>query len=228
MKKVLGIYGAGGFGREVMALLPSALPTLFPNDNLSEIFLCFIDDEKNETNINGVEVFSETEFHLLESNEHIYAIAISDSKSRKLVFEKMSKSPAKPITLIFDNVLIMKNSKIGNGSIIMPGVKISTSVNVGDFVHINFNSYIAHDCIIKDFVTVSPGVICCGNAIISEHAFIGAGSVIKQGTPREPRLIGAGSTLGIGSNLISNIPVYQTYAGNPARKIEGDQNDKSL
>ncbi len=227
MKKVLGIYGAGGFGCEVMALLPSALPTLFPKDDLSEIFVCFIDDEKNNTNINGVDVLSATEFHLLESSEHAYTIAISDSKSRKLVFERMLKSRAKPITLVFDDVLIMKDTKIGNGSILMPGAKISSSVIVGEFVHINFNTYIAHDCVIENFVTVSPGVICCGNVIIGESAFIGAGSVIKQGTPSKPRLIGAGSTLGIGSNLISNIPIDQTYAGNPARNITGDQNDKS-
>lgn len=228
MKKALGVYGAGGFGREVMALLPSALPSLFPEEILSDIYLCFIDDEKNNTNINDVDVLSETEFHSLESSEHMYTIAISDCKSRKLVFERMLKSNAKPITLVFDDVIIMKDAKIGKGSIVMPGVKISTSVVVGEFTHINFNSYIAHDCVIENFVTVSPGVICCGNTIISECAFIGAASVIKQGTPSKPRLIGFGSTLGIGSNLISNIPSEQTYAGNPARNITGDQNDKSF
>ena len=221
MKAVIGVYGAGGFGREVMALLPSVVPLLFPKEKSSEIYICFIDDQTNKPHVNGVDVLSESEFLLLNSDQIYYTIAIADCKSRKLVFEKMSKSPAKPITLIFDNVLVMKNSKIGDGSIIMPGVKISTSVNIGDFVHINFNSYIAHDCVIKDFVTVSPGVICCGHTIINEGAFIGAGSTIKQGTSNKSRFIGENSILGIGSNLVEDLPSNNVFAGNPAKELRG-------
>ena len=221
MKKVLGIYGAGGFGREVMALVPQSLASLFPNMNLSEIDLYFIDDEKNKLNIDGIDVLSRTEFLSLKSKEIFYALAIADCNSRKRVFELMSKSHAIPITLIFDNVLIMKDSKIGSGCIIMPGVKISTSVTIGEFVHVNFNSYIAHDCIIENFVTVSPGVICCGNTIVKNGAFIGAGSLIKQGNHEKPRIIGYGSVLGIGSNLLSDLPDNEVFVGNPAEKKTG-------
>ena len=183
MKKVaLGLYGAGGFGREVAALLPTIISKLFPN--------------------------------LL-----YYCITIADCKTRKLVVERMKNTNVKPLSLIFNDTIVIDQSNIGVGTIIMPGSKISTSVTIGDHVHVNFNSYIAHDCVIKDFVTISPSVTCCGNTVISECAFIGAASVIKQGAPDKPRRIGQNSRLGIGSNLLVDLPDNQTYVGNPAKRL---------
>ena len=39
---------------------------------------------------------------------------------------------------------------------------------------------------IGDFVTFAPGVKCNGNIHIEDHVYIGAGAVIKQGTPAQP------------------------------------------
>jgi acetyltransferase-like isoleucine patch superfamily enzyme len=100
----------------------------------------------------------------------------------------------------------------------MPGAIISTCVEVGIFSHINFQSYIAHDCKLGDFVTLSPGVICCGNTIIQDGAFIGAGSIIKQGNSDKPRYIGFQATLGMGSNLLVDLPDGKTFIGNPAKQ----------
>ena len=215
-KIVIGLYGAGGFGKEVMSLLPSILPKLFPGTNHDEIRLCFIDDDLSLSSILDKEVISLTKF--LESNQYelYYGITIADPTTRKLIASKLKNTSAKPIKLIFDNSLILSHSHIGTGAIIMPGTTISTSVNIGSFSHINFNSYIAHDCRIGDFVTISPHVTCCGNTDVKDGAFIGAGSVIKQGTIGQPRYVGLNSKLGMGSNLLTDLPDNKTFAGNPA------------
>ena len=213
---VIGLYGAGGFGKEVMSLLPSILPKLFPGTNHDEVRLCFIDDDLSLSSILDKEVISLTKF--LESNQYelYYGITIADPTTRKLIASKLKNTSAKPIKLIFDNSLILSHSHIGTGAIIMPGITISTSVNIGSFSHINFNSYIAHDCRIGDFVTISPHVTCCGNTDVKDGAFIGAGSVIKQGTIGQPRYVGLNSKLGMGSNLLTDLPDNKTFAGNPA------------
>jgi sugar O-acyltransferase (sialic acid O-acetyltransferase NeuD family) len=215
-KIVIGLYGAGGFGKEVMSLLPSILPKLFPGTNHDEIRLCFIDDDLSLSSILDKEVISLTKF--LESNQYelYYGITIADPTTRKLIASKLKNTSAKPIKLIFDNSLILSHSHIGTGAIIMPGTTISTSVNIGSFSHINFNSYIAHDCRIGDFVTISPHGTCCGNTDVKDGAFIGAGSVIKQGTIGQPRYVGLNSKLGMGSNLLTDLPDNKTFAGNPA------------
>ena len=55
-KVVIGLYGAGGFGKEVMSLLDSILPKLFPETNYDEIKLYFIDDDSNLSRILDKEV----------------------------------------------------------------------------------------------------------------------------------------------------------------------------
>ena len=218
-KIVIGLYGAGGFGKEVMSLLPSILPKLFPETNYDEIKLCFIDDDLSLSSILDKEVISLTKFLELNQHELYYTVTIADPATRKLIASKLKNTSAKPIKLIFDSSLILSHSHIGTGAIIMPGTTISTSVNIGSFSHINFHSYIAHDCTIGDFVTISPRVTCCGNTDVKDGAFIGAGSVIKQGTIDQPRYVGLNSRLGMGSNLLTDLPDNKTYAGNPANDL---------
>ena len=218
-KIVSGLYGAGGFGKEVMSLLPSILPKLFPGTNNDDIKLCFIDDDLSLSSILDKEVISLTKFLELNQHELYYTVTIADPAARKLIASKLKNTSAKPIKLIFDSSLILSHSHIGTGAIIMPGTTISTSVNIGSFSHINFHSYIAHDCTIGDFVTISPHVTCCGNTDVKDGAFIGAGSVIKQGTIDQPRYVGLNSRLGMGSNLLTDLPDNKTYAGNPANDL---------
>jgi len=221
MKKVaLGLYGAGGFGREVAALLPTIISKLFPNALSKDFLIIFIDDNPDVSEVNGKKIVSKDSFLKLTDYELYFCVTIADCKTRKLVVEKMKNTIAKPLSLIFNDTIIIDQSNTGVGTIIMPGSKISTSVTIGDHVQINFNAYIAHDCVIKDFVTISPNVTCCGNTVISECAFIGAASVIKQGTPDKPRHIGQNSRLGIGSNLLVDLPDNQTYIGNPAINLK--------
>jgi acetyltransferase-like isoleucine patch superfamily enzyme len=130
----------------------------------------------------------------------------------------MEKTSGTPVSFIFRNTHILPEATIKSGAIIMPGSVVSTNVTLGEFTHVNFNSYVAHDCKIGNFVTISPNVTCCGNTFIGDGVLIGASSSIKQGQPDKPRLIGRNSILGIGSVLISDIPEDKTFIGNPARE----------
>lgn len=215
-KIVIGLYGAGGFGKEVMSLLPTILPKLFPQTHSDDVRLCFIDDDATLKQVMDKEVLSLDDFVGLNHSELYYCITIADPNSRKLIALKMKNTNMQALTLVFNTATILSHSQIGFGSIVMPGAIISACVSLGMFTQINFNSYIAHDCRIDDFVTVSPFVTCCGNTEIKEGAFIGAGSLIKQGTNSKPRYVGINSILGMGSNLLNDLPDNKTYAGNPA------------
>ncbi len=70
---------------------------------------------------------------------------------------------------------------------------------------------------IGDFVTFAPGVKCNGNIHIQAHAYIGAGAVIKQGTPDQPLVIGSGAIVGMGAVVTKSVPAGVTVVGNPAR-----------
>src|SRR3546814_3035585 len=91
---------------------------------------------------------------------------------------------------------LVKNT-VGEGAILCGFTHITSNAKIGRFFHANIYSYIAHDCVIGDFVTFAPGVMCNGHVVIEDHAYIGAGVVIKDGTDR-PMVIVRGAIVGMG------------------------------
>ena len=59
-----------------------------------------------------------------------------------------------------------------------------------------------------------------GNIHIHDHAYIGAGAVIKQGTPNQPLVIGQGAVVGMGAVVTKSVPAGVTVVGNPARIMQ--------
>ena len=86
-------------------------------------------------------------------------------------------------SIIADNVVLMDQLELDEGSALSPFVTIGSNVRIGKCFQANLYSYVEHDCVIGDFVTFAPGVKCNGNIHIHAHAYIGAGAMIKQGTP---------------------------------------------
>ena len=115
---------------------------------------------------------------------------------------------------------MMDNIEIGEGRLLCPFVSITSNIKIGKFFHANIYSYVAHDCVIGDYVTFAPGVKCNGNIHIEDHAYIGTGAVIKQGTPDKPLVIGKGAVVGMGAVVTKSVPAGVTVVGNPARILE--------
>ncbi|RYZ85331.1 MAG: hypothetical protein EOO68_30390 [Moraxellaceae bacterium] len=108
---------------------------------------------------------------------------------------------------------------IAEGSILCPFVCLTSNIKIGKFFHANIYSYVAHDCVIGDFVTFAPGVKCNGNIIIEDHAYIGTGAIIKQGTPEQPIVIGKGAVVGMGAVVTKSVAAGVTVVGNPAKPL---------
>ncbi|MBP6191585.1 MAG: acetyltransferase, partial [Acinetobacter sp.] len=116
-----------------------------------------------------------------------------------------------------DNVVLMDQLELDEGSALSPFVTIGSNVRIGKCFQANLYSYVEHDCVIGDFVTFAPGVKCNGNIHIEDHVYIGAGAVIKQGTPAQPLVIGRGAVVGMGAVVTKSVPAGVTVVGNPAR-----------
>jgi sugar O-acyltransferase (sialic acid O-acetyltransferase NeuD family) len=218
-KVAIGIYGAGSFGREVMAILLRQKILIQKQLSTKQIDLFFIDDLITTPTIMKIPVINFKKFLKLKHYELYFNVAIANTSIRTKLTSQMLESKISPISLIFSGSLILNNVQLQRGVIIMPNSIISNDVVIGAFTHINFNSYIAHNCIIGDFVTIAPAVTCCGFVNIGKQSFIGAGATIRPGTAEKYLIVGERSVLGMGSTLINDLPKSSVYVGTPARRL---------
>lgn len=215
-KILYAIYGASGFGRGVMPLARKQLSHLDAQD----YELVFIDDGEVQDHINGHPVYNFEAFLRLEATDKYVTIAIANSHIREKLTQKINLYNLKYWSVIASTMISMDEVQIGEGAILCNYVHFTSNIKVGKFFHANYFSYVAHDCVIGDYVTFAPGVKCNGNIHIHDHAYIGTGAVIKQGTPDQPLVIGKGAVVGMGAVVTKSVPPGVTVIGNPARILE--------
>lgn len=208
MNRLIGVFGASGFGREVMPLVKGQ----YPNERL-----VFVDDNPPTEELNGYQVMSFAEFLDENVTEKYISVGIADSKIREKLTQKCEEANITIISLRAPNVVVMDEVVIGPGTILCPFSTITSNVRIGQSFHSNIYSYVAHDCIIGDFVTFAPRVHCNGNVHIEDHAYIGTGAIIKQGTPDKPLVIGKGAVVGMGAVVTKSVPPGTVVVGNPAK-----------
>lgn len=214
---IYAIVGAGGFGREVMPLVSAMLG--MARDGSRSVF---VDDNPPSKTINGIEVMTTADFVGMDGTLY-FNIAIANSKVRELLANKLISGGAKPFAVSAANSINLSNNEIGEGSILCPFTSVTANARIGRFFHSNIYSYVAHDCVIGDFVTFAPGVHCNGLVVIEDHAYIGTGAIIKQGTPDQPITIGKGAIVGMGAIITKSVAPYTTVVGNPARPLVKSQ-----
>ena len=209
MTECVGVYGSSGFGREVMPLVARTTP--------EGTRLVFVDDGA-AGGINGYEVLSFEQFSASSGNLKI-AIAIADAQTRQRLAKKCAAARIGFFPVAAPNLVTGDCVTIGEGSILCSFVHLTSNVSIGAQFHANIYSYVAHDCVIGDYVTFAPGVKCNGNVHIDDYAYIGTGAILKQGQPGKPLRIGKGATVGMGAVVTRDVPDGAVVVGNPARPM---------
>lgn len=212
--KLIGVYGASGFGKEVMPLVRAQFTELNKEN------FVFIDDGQANTDLNGYQVLSYTDFINNSKTDKRVTIAIANSQVREKLVARLDQDGVQHLEIQAANTVILDEVEIGEGSLLCPFTCLTSNIKIGKFFHANIYSYVAHDCVIGDYVTFAPGVKCNGNIHIEDHAYIGTGAVIKQGTPDRPLVIGKGAIVGMGAVVTKSVPAGVTVVGNPARILE--------
>lgn len=215
-KPIYAIYGASGCGR---SLMPVARQQLQRDGLTAELY--FIDDRFDQPTVwNGHPAVNYATFQQLQASSKHVVIAIANSRIREKIALQLQQDKIKMWSICADNVVLMDEVDLGEGSALSPFVTVTSNIRIGKCFHANLYSYVEHDCLIGDYVTFAPGVKCNGNIHIHDHAYIGAGAVIKQGTPNQPLVIGQGAVIGMGAVVTKSVPAGVTVVGNPARIMQ--------
>lgn len=95
-------------------------------------------------------------------------IISSESNSiRKTIAEKLNS--VNFTTAIHPSVVISPKSFVGVGSVVMQGAIIQSSAAVGRYCIIDTAASVDHDCVVEDFVHISPPhATLCGNVFVGE------------------------------------------------------------
>lgn len=193
------LIGGGGHAKVVIDSLRSEGCTLLG-----------IYDHSKSGYLFDIPFITATDFDRFEEAKVI--IAIGDNAVRKNLSELKTYDFIKTV---HTSAIVAKSTFIDDGSMILHGSILQSSVTVGKHVIVNTASRIDHDCIVNDYVHIAPGAILCGNVKIGEGTLVGAGSVII------PRVtIGKWAIIGAGAVVTKDIPDYGVAVGNPARVIK--------
>ena len=211
--KDIAIFGAGGFGREVLALIKD-INRVEPTWNI----VGFFDDGYDKgVIVNGYPSLGKTE-ELNNWRTHIsVALSIGSPAIKNKILNKIANPLVEYPTLIHPSVWIGDKEyvEIGRGCILCAGVMITTNVKIKDFVILNLQCTVGHDTVINDYAAFMPSVNISGEVSIGEGVYVGTGAKIINQIE-----IGDNTIVGAGAVVSKSLPADCTAVGIPAKPIK--------
>jgi sugar O-acyltransferase (sialic acid O-acetyltransferase NeuD family) len=114
--------------------------------------------------------------------------------------------------VVHTHATVSKRARLGAGTVIYPGSAILANAELSPHVMILANSVVHHDVTIGAYSIVGSNVTVAGHVDIGESCYIGSASSLRNGIT-----VGAGALIGMGANVISDVPPGAVMVGNPAR-----------
>lgn len=213
MKKPLYIIGAGGFGRET-AWLAERINAVSPVWEIRG----FVDDDSSLHGMksDGYRVIGCCDSLTGLTEDFWVVCAVGNASARETIIRKLTGIPHMHFATLTDPSAELSQSVIvGEGCIICAGNILTVDIRIGNHTIINLDCTIGHDAVLRDFVTLYPGVHVSGNVTVGNTTEIGTGTQVIQGIR-----IGNESVIGAGAVVVKDIPDGCTAVGNPAKVIK--------
>ncbi len=197
-EKYILVYGAGGHGRSLVALI----------QNLGTYEIAGFLDDGYEL---GEEVYG---LKILGGADHLHDLAdkgirmavngvggIGDLQIRLSVFDKLSKAGFFCPRLIHPTAFIEESAILSDGVQVFPFAYVGTEVDVGFGTIINTGVIVSHNCQLGQYVNLSPGATLAGGVIVNEGALVGMRATVNLYVH-----IGRRARIGNGATVKADVP----------------------
>ncbi|MCC2547987.1 acetyltransferase [Hymenobacter sp. BT175] len=209
----LAIFGAGGLGREVLALIR----------HLNEAgatweVVGFYDDKAPATPTIHDLPYLGTAADLNAITQPLFvAVAVGSSQHRAAVVERLTSPQLRFPVLIHPRVAHrpFQHLSIGPGTIITESCILTTDVRLGRHVLLNLGCTVGHDAVLEDFCSLMPHANVGGEAHLERGVYLGTNATVINRVR-----IGEGTILGAGAVAVRDLPAGCTAVGVPARTIK--------
>ena len=208
--KDIAIYGAGGFGKEVLSLIKA-----INQKELMYNFIGFFDD--------GFQKGTKTKYGEILGNIKdlnrvniplSLVISIGGPNIIRNIVNSISSNKIEFVNLIHPSTEVHESVKMGQGNIFTFGNFVSCDVVIGDFNIFNTKCGVGHDVCIGSFNVFNPNSQISGSVIIGNENLWGMNSSIMQG-----KKVGSNNKIGASSFVMSNIKDNESLFGIPAKKL---------
>lgn len=207
----LVIVGAGGFGREVLALVQALDPVgerwptvAFVDDGPNEVALASL-RRSGATLLGGLAV-------LRDGPPTEVVIAVGHPATRLRIAEDLQSANHGYPTLVHPHATIGPDVTLGPGCVIAPGARLSTAISVDEHVQVDQNVTVGHDTSMGAGTRLNPGACISGSVTLGRAVSIGANATLLQGLT-----VGEGATVGAGAVVTMDVSAGRTVKGVPAR-----------
>lgn len=212
---VLGIYGAGGFGKEIYDMVSQ-----YEADKWDEIL--FVDDVKNIDSLKGARVITYEVFKRMFTPENAkLVIAQGEPADKKLLYDKVKKDGYSLAVLVHPHAYICPDAVLEEGVVVFVGATISSTVHLGKCVAALTYALVGHDTVVGDFSQISAMTVVNGNVSVGRETFIGSSAAIRDDVS-----IGEKCIVSMGACVMKDVPDKVIVMGNPARVIQKNVDER--
>ena len=206
-RRTLLIIGSGGFGRETAN---AARDGGFDGEVLG-----FLDDDPKlaTATVTGLPVLGPIEA-LAGFPESLVVVATGRPDnywSRSEIVSRLGLPSSRYGIVVHPRAALAGDTALGPGAIVLAGVVATSGVRVGAHVAVMPQAVLTHEAQVGDFATVASAVALAGGVRIGAGAYLGAGTMVRQGLS-----IGEWAMTGMGSLVLQDVPDRRLWFGAPA------------
>lgn len=120
---------------------------------------------------------------------------------RVRVFHRLAEAGFVCPAVIHPSAVVEASARLAAGVQVFALAYVGSEAQVGYGGIINTGAIVSHDCILGDYVNISPGAILAGEVQVGSGALVGMGATVNLQVK-----IGAGARIGNGATVKSDVP----------------------